>query len=70
MENPKDNTQKLLEPINEHSKVAGHKINIEINCISLHSNYQKGNVNKQSLLKLHQKYLEINLQIDSSVPSF
>ena len=37
MENPKDNTQKLLEPINEHSKVAGHKINIEINCISLHS---------------------------------
>ena len=29
IENPKDSTQKLLEPINEFSKVAGYKINIQ-----------------------------------------
>ena len=29
IENPKDSTQKLLELINEFSKVAGHKINIQ-----------------------------------------
>ena len=28
IENPKDSTQKLLELINEFSKVAGYKINI------------------------------------------
>ena len=33
-ENPKDSTRKLLELINEYSKVAGHKINTEK---SLHS---------------------------------
>ena len=29
IENPKDSTQKLLKFINEFSKVAGHKINIQ-----------------------------------------
>ena len=29
MENPKDSTRKLLELINEYSKVAGYKINTE-----------------------------------------
>ena len=29
IENPKDATRKLLELINEFSKVAGHKINIQ-----------------------------------------
>ena len=29
IENPKDPTKKLLELINEFSKVAGHKINIQ-----------------------------------------
>ena len=29
IENPKDSTQKLLELINEFSKVAGYKINIQ-----------------------------------------
>ena len=34
--NPKDSTRKLLELINEYSKVAGYKINTEISCILLH----------------------------------
>ena len=29
IENPKDSTRKLLELINEYSKVAGHKINTQ-----------------------------------------
>ena len=29
IENPKDTTRKLLELINEYSKVAGHKINTQ-----------------------------------------
>ena len=29
IENPKDSTQKLLQLINEFSKVAGYKINIQ-----------------------------------------
>ena len=37
IENAKDSTQKLLEVINEFSRVAGYKSNIlEISCISLH----------------------------------
>ena len=36
IENPKDSTRKLLELINEYSKVAGYKINIEISCIPIH----------------------------------
>ena len=35
IENPKDSTRKLLEPINEYSKVAGYKINTQKN--PLHS---------------------------------
>ena len=36
IENPKDSTRKLLELINEYSKVAGYKINMEISCIPIH----------------------------------
>ena len=36
VENPKDSTRKLLELINECSKVAGYKINIETHCIPIH----------------------------------
>ena len=36
MENPKDSTRKLLELINEYSKVAGYKINTQkIPCIPI-----------------------------------
>ena len=34
-ENPKDTTRKLLELINEYSKVAGYKINTQ-KCIPIH----------------------------------
>ena len=37
IENPKDSTRKLLELINEYTKVAGYKIkNTEIHCIPTH----------------------------------
>ena len=38
IENPKDSTRKLLELINEYSKVAGYKINISIAWPSLEIN--------------------------------
>ena len=38
IENPKDFTQKLLELINEFSKVAGYKINIQKSIAFLYSN--------------------------------
>ena len=37
IENPKDSTRKLLQLINEYSKVAGYKIkHTEISCILIH----------------------------------
>ena len=36
IENSKDTTRKLLELINEYSKVTGHKINTEIHCIPVY----------------------------------
>ena len=36
IENPKDSTKKLLDLINEYSKVAGYKINTEIPWIPIH----------------------------------
>ena len=36
IENPKDTSRKLLELINEYSKVAGYKINTEMPCIPIH----------------------------------
>ena len=43
IENPKDSTNKLLEWINEFSKVAGHKINIKRSGAFLYANNRKGN---------------------------
>ena len=41
MENPKDSTRKLLELINEYSKVAGHKINTQKSLAILYTNNEK-----------------------------
>ena len=41
IENPKDSTQKLLELINEYSKVAGYKINTQKSLAFLYSNNEK-----------------------------
>ena len=41
IENPNDTTRKLLELINEYSKVSGYKINIQISLVFLYTNNEK-----------------------------
>ena len=41
IENPKDSTRKLLELINEYSKVAGYKINTQKSLAFLYTNNEK-----------------------------
>ena len=41
IENPKDTTRKLLELVNEYSKVAGYKINTQKSRAFLYTNNQK-----------------------------
>ena len=41
IENPKDGTRKLLEFINEFSKVAGYKINIQKSVVFLYTDNKK-----------------------------
>ena len=41
IENPKDTTRKLLELINEYSKVAGYKINTQKSLAFLYTNSEK-----------------------------
>ena len=41
IENPKDSTRKLLELINEYSKVAGYKINTQKGLAFLYTNDEK-----------------------------
>ena len=50
IENPKDTTKKLLELINEYSKVAGYKINTQKSLTFLYTNNekQKEKLRKQS----------------------
>ena len=40
-ENPKDSTRKVLELINEYSKVAGYKINTQKSLTFLYTNNEK-----------------------------
>ena len=58
IENPKDSTQKLLDLINEYSKVAGYKINSQKLVSFLYTNNEISErecKTKQYLSKLHQK---------------
>ena len=61
IENPKDSTRKLLELINEYSKVAGYKINTQKSLAFLYTNNgkQKEKLRKQfhSSLQLKNKIL-------------
>ena len=41
IENPKETTRKLLELINEYSKVAGYKINIQKSLTFIYTNNEK-----------------------------
>ena len=45
IENPKDTTRKLLELINEYSKVAGYKINTQKPLGFLYTNNEKTKIN-------------------------
>ena len=56
IENPKDSTRKLLELINEYSKVAGYKINTEKSLAFLYIvRKQKEKLRKQYHSPLQQK---------------
>ena len=57
IENPKDSTRKLLELINEYSKVTGYKINTQKSLYSytLTMRKQKEKLRKQSHSPLQQK---------------
>ena len=57
IKNPKDSTKKLLELINEFSKVAGYKINVQKSAAFLYDNNELTNwkLRKQSHSQLLQK---------------
>ena len=57
IENAKDSTKKPLELINEFSKVAGYKINIQKSVAFLYTSNElsEWKLRKQSHLQLHQK---------------
>ena len=55
IENPKHTTRKLLELINEFSKVAGYKIKTQKSVAFLTTKDQKEELKKQSHLPSHQK---------------
>ena len=60
IENPKDPTRKLLELINEYSKVAGYKINTQKSLAFLYTNNEKmEKLRKQFHSPLQQKELNI-----------
>ena len=47
IENPKDSTRKLLELINEYSKIAGYKINTQKSLAFLYTNNEKTEIKEQ-----------------------
>ena len=49
IESPKDTTRKLLELINEYSKVAGYKINTPICLAFLYTNNEKTEILRKKL---------------------
>ena len=66
IENPKDATKKLLELINEYSKVAGCKISTQKSLAFLYTNNEKteGEIKETILFTIATKrikYIEINL---------
>ena len=47
IENPKDSTRKLLELINEYSKVTGYKINTQKSLAFLYMNNEKTEISRK-----------------------
>ena len=73
IENPKDTTRKLLELINEYSKVAGYKINKQKSLALLYTNNEKTErVIKETIpftiATKRIKYLGINLSKETKDP--
>ena len=52
IENPKDSTRKLLEPINEYSKVSGYKINTQKSLAFLYTNNENSEIHVKETLSL------------------
>ena len=66
IENPKDSTRKLLELINEYSKVSGYKINTQKSLAFLYTNNEKTEREIKETIQFtiamkRIKYLGINL---------
>ena len=66
IENPKNTTRKLLDVINEYSKVAGYKINTQKSFAFLYTNSEKTKreINKTisfTITTKRIKYLRVNL---------
>ena len=49
LENPKGSTRKLLELINEYSKISGYKINTQISLAFLYTNQKEKKNQKEKL---------------------
>ena len=65
-ENPKDTTRKLLELINEFSKVAGYKINTQKSTVFLYTTNERSEREIQEAIPFttaskRMKYLGVNL---------
>ena len=70
IENPKDSTRKLLELINEYSKVSGYKINTEKSLAFLYTNNEKNREIKETIpftttTERKKKNLRINLPMQT-----
>ena len=70
IENPKDSTRKLLELINEYSKVAGYKISTQKSLAYIYTNNEKTEkeIKEKTPFTIAMKiikYLEINLPKDT-----
>ena len=63
IENPEDSIRKLLELINEFSKVSGYKINTQKSLAILYTNNEKSEREIRELIPFTKriKYLGINL---------
>ena len=70
IENPKDSTRKLLELINDYSKVAGYKINTQKSLAFLYTNNEKTEreikeIIPSTIATKRIKYLGISLPIET-----
>jgi len=71
IENPKDTTRKLLQLINEYSKVVGYKINTQKSLAFLYTNNEKTEIKETipfTIALKRIKYLGINLPKEKKRP--